>query len=211
LVLDELGAALSRGDGGHILGKVCTQGNPVERRIREMVFASCALMADVAVLGGCASNRLSEVKPASMPAAEPKNPVEEVGAKAEEIITQPARDVGIAEIAIPAPLAKASEDPYSLKGIRTCAQIAAAVIELNEVLGPDFVVGDKMNQNRAAKIAEAGGKTIVNALIPFRALVRELTGAAPAQRRLNAAIDAGYARRGFLRGVHRTRGCRTTF
>ena len=29
--------------------------------------------------------------------------------------------------------------------------------------------------------------------------------------RLAAAIDAGYARRGFLRGVHLTRNCKTSF
>ena len=63
----------------------------------------------------------------------------------------------------------------------------------------------------ADNLAEAGGKTVVNAIIPFRGLVRELTGAAPADRRLNAALDAGYARRGFLRGVHAKQGCRTTF
>ncbi|MEE3154506.1 MAG: hypothetical protein VX309_03150, partial [Pseudomonadota bacterium] len=55
---------------------------------------------------------------------------------------------------------------------------------------------------------EAGGKTIVNSIIPFRGLVREITGAAPAQRRLNTAIDAGFARRGFLRGAAISRGCR---
>jgi hypothetical protein len=52
---------------------------------------------------------------------------------------------------------------------------------------------------------------VVNALIPFRGIVREITGAAPAQRRLNAAIDAGYARRGFLRGLHYARHCRSNF
>jgi hypothetical protein len=52
---------------------------------------------------------------------------------------------------------------------------------------------------------------VVNTLIPFRGLIREISGAAPAQRRLNAAIDAGFARRGYLRGVLRTRGCKTPF
>ena len=71
-----------------------------------------------------------------------------------------------------------------------------------------FVAGAQTNENRASKIAEAGGKTIVNSLIPFRGLVREVSGAAPAQRRLNAAIDAGYARRGFLRGLAKAKGFR---
>jgi hypothetical protein len=85
------------------------------------------------------------------------------------------------------------------------------VKELNQVLGPDYQPGAKHQENRMAKLAEAGGKTVINSLIPFRGLVREVSGAAPAQRNLNAAVDAGYARRGFLRGVHATRQCRTRF
>jgi len=49
---------------------------------------------------------------------------------------------------------------------------------------------------------------VVNSLIPLRGLVREVSGAAPADRRLEAAIDAGLARRGYLRGLAVSRGCR---
>ena len=49
---------------------------------------------------------------------------------------------------------------------------------------------------------------MVNSIIPFRGIVRELTGAAAAQRRYADAIDAGYARRGFLRGLQTARRCR---
>lgn len=132
-----------------------------------------------------------------------------VGKKASEIVTQPARDVGAIQAEIPALLQAASRGPYSLSGVRTCAQISANIAQLTGVLGPDFTAGAAMQENYAGKVAEAGGKTLVNTIIPFRGLVRELTGAAPAQRRLNAAIDAGHARRGFLHGLHRARRCRT--
>jgi len=39
-------------------------------------------------------------------------------------------------------------------------------------------------------------------------VIREVSGAASAQRALQAAIAAGFARRGFLRGVYQTRGCK---
>ena len=45
-------------------------------------------------------------------------------------------------------------------------------------------------------------------IVPVRGLVREVSGAASAQRELEAAIAAGFARRGFLRGVYQTRGCK---
>ncbi|MNY53916.1 hypothetical protein D3C86_1897200 [compost metagenome] len=79
------------------------------------------------------------------------------------------------------------------------------------MLGADYVPGAETKENRAGKLAEAGGKSVINSIIPFRSVLREVTGAAPADRRLNAALDAGYARRGFLRGVHANRGCRTKF
>jgi hypothetical protein len=128
--------------------------------------------------------------------------------RAREIAGQPARDVGAARVTIPPVLAQAIANPYGPANTRSCAALAAGLRGLNAVLGPDFVAGADTNENRASKIAEAGGKTIVNSLIPFRGLVREMTGAAPAQRRLNAAIDAGYARRGFLQGLRQARKCR---
>jgi hypothetical protein len=135
----------------------------------------------------------------------------EVRKKSVDIGTQPVRDVGIMKRDVPPILIEAQNDPYGLKGLKTCKQLAAEVTRLNEVLGPDYVVGNEVKENRAGKLAEAGGKTVINTIIPFRGLVRELTGAAPADRRLNAALDAGYARRGFLRGVHAKQGCRTKF
>lgn len=169
------------------------------------------MAAAIMLLVGCASDRDKRrpAEAAGAPPAESESKIVEAGKEAGKIVTQPARDVGVAKTGMPDVLARASADPYSLKGLRSCGQIALAVQELNDVLGPDFVAGDEKKENRAGKIAAAGGKTIVNAFIPFRGLVREITGAAPAQRRLNAAIDAGFARRGFLRGVHQSRGCRT--
>jgi len=135
----------------------------------------------------------------------------QTGKKAGDIASQPARDVGVVKTEIPPLLEEASKDPYDLNGLKTCKQIIAAVVDLNEVIGPDFIASDDENADRAGKLAEAGGRTVVNSLIPFRGLVREISGAASAQRRLEAAVSAGYARRGFLRGVLRTRGCKTPF
>jgi len=124
------------------------------------------------------------------------------------IVAQPAHDVGLAKTKIPPVLEAARDDPYDMSGLRGCAQINSARRDLNDALGPDFDLKPNKKENRAGKLAEAGGKTVVNALIPFRGLVREISGAAPEQRRLNEAIDAGYARRGFLRGLAISRKCR---
>jgi hypothetical protein len=58
------------------------------------------------------------------------------------------------------------------------------------------------------QLAEAGGAMVVNSLIPFRGIVREVSGAAAKERRMRAAVNAGLARRGYLRGLAATKGCR---
>jgi len=131
--------------------------------------------------------------------------------RALEIGSQPGRDVGVMRREMPAILEEALADPYTLKGLKTCVQLAGEVRKLNEALGPDYIVGNEVKENRAGKLAEAGGRTVINSIIPFRGLVREISGAAPAERRLNAALDAGLARRGFLRGVHYKQRCKTKF
>jgi hypothetical protein len=128
---------------------------------------------------------------------------------AQQIVTQPARDVGVQRTEIPPVLVRATADPYSLDGLRTCAQLSTAIVELSSVLGADFDTPATPQGSEAERVAAAGGRAVVNSVIPFRSLVRELSGAADQQRRLEAAVDAGIARRGFLRGVHRARGCRT--
>lgn len=163
----------------------------------------------VGAAAGCAKNEPTTAS--GTPAPKSPSRLEQTGRTAGNIVTQPARDVGVARTEPSEVIAKAAADPYTLTGLRTCKQLSSAVIELNEALGPDFMAGNERKENRAGKIAEAGGKTVINTLIPFRGLVREISGAAPAQRRLNDAVDASFARRGFLRGIHRQRGCKTGF
>lgn len=157
-----------------------------------------------------ASTAHAQTKPPATP-DEPSGRWGEARQKAIDIGSQPARDVGMSKREIPPVLVKAFDDPYSLKGLKTCKALAAEVKSLNTTLGPDYVVGNTYEENRGGKLAEAGGKTIINSIIPFRGLVREVTGAAPADRQMNAAVDAGLARRGFLRGVHLKQGCKTKF
>jgi hypothetical protein len=181
-------------------------------RIRVLVAAAAVCMAGAAFAAPPPAGSTAQPAPAPTPtpAPAPPSPGSHVRDTAQDIVTQPARDVGVSKVKIPTVLAKASDAPYSLEGLKTCRQILGAVQELNLALGPDFHAGDKYQENRMAKLAEAGGTTVVNSFIPFRGLVREATGAAPADRRLRAATSAGYARRGFLRGVYLNRKCKPT-
>jgi hypothetical protein len=134
-------------------------------------------------------------------------PPQSTGKDAKEIVSQPVKDVGIQKTKIPPLLVEVSRNPYGTRGTATCGQISAAIADLNRVLGPDFSAAPP--SGKKSNVAKAGGAAVVNSLIPFRGLVREVSGAGPAERRLDAAVDAGIARRGFLRGLRQARGCGT--
>ncbi|MEP9358672.1 hypothetical protein [Sphingomonas sp. KR3-1] len=125
--------------------------------------------------------------------------------QAEDIAAQPAKDVGVVKTRIPPVLARAAKNPYSLSGLRKCADIRGAFDELSKALGPDFVADSDPAKSRKLKVT---GDTVAGLIVPFRGLVREVSGAASAQRALEAALAAGFARRGFLRGVYQSRGCK---
>jgi hypothetical protein len=139
---------------------------------------------------------------------EDAKPDDDTAKRAGDIVTQPVRDVGLSKKEIPPILLTATQAPYAAPKGKACSAISGEMAQLNAALGPDFGVGTENNENKVGKIAAAGGSWIVNSLIPFRGLVREVSGAASQERRLAAAVAAGMARRGYLRGLAQSRGCR---
>lgn len=123
------------------------------------------------------------------------------------ILLQPVRDAGFMNVEVPDPLVRASLDPYDLSEGASCSDVMAEIEDLNGFLGSDLTGEAGPREVRVERLAVAGGRAAVNSLIPFRTVVREISGAARAQRRLQSAIDLGYARRGFLRAVYRLRRC----
>lgn len=128
---------------------------------------------------------------------------------AEDVVTQPVQDVGIDKKDIPENLVRIQDKPYSLAGIRTCAQIRTAIADMDAVLGEDLDVPyeatrDDKRKDTAGKV----GGLIVNSIIPFRQVIREISGAAAQDRRYNAAVYAGVVRRSFLKGIGHQRGCK---
>lgn len=127
------------------------------------------------------------------------------GQVAQDAAMTPVEDVNLKKREIPPVLLSAQDDPYSAEGTRSCAQLRVAISELDAVLGADFDSGaETKNGLTAGRVA----KGVVASFIPFRGVIREVSGAAGAERRYNAAVDAGIARRGYLRGVARMRGCK---
>lgn len=127
---------------------------------------------------------------------------------AEEVARQPLEDVGVMKDKIPPILLNAEKAPYSIRGISTCTQYRKAVRDLDAVLGPDVDAVDAKGRPVAGRLAEAGAKSVVGSLIPFRGLVREVSGAASNDRKVAAAYVTGVARRSYLKGRAAARGCK---
>ncbi|WP_373486603.1 hypothetical protein [Blastomonas sp.] len=128
---------------------------------------------------------------------------------AEDVVTQPAEDLGIDKKDIPENLLKIQDKPYSLVGIRTCAQIRSAIGDMDAVLGEDLdVIAESSREEKRKNTAGRVGGLIVNSIIPFRSAIREISGAAAQQRRFNEAVYAGVVRRSFLKGIGHQRGCK---
>lgn len=121
--------------------------------------------------------------------------------------TQPLRDARIEKDKIPEILQLAASAPYSTTAIKNCAAIGAEVRQLDAALGLDVDQPAK-TKGEAAAIAAAAARGAVSAFIPGLGVVRVLTGADKAQRRVEAAVFAGAVRRGYLKGLGLQRGCR---
>ncbi len=138
-------------------------------------------------------------------AAEPEKPMNDRDVSASDVATTPLSDLNIKKGEIPQLLITAQEKPYDLSGISRCSQFAAAVGELDAVLGEDIdIAAVKNNRTSAGKVAQS----VVGAFIPFRGVIRELSGANSQDRKIQTAIYAGSVRRAFLKGVGQQRGCR---
>ena len=121
--------------------------------------------------------------------------------------TQPLRDTKIEKQKIPEILQLAASAPYSSVGTKSCASIAGEIAKLNTALGAD-ADATAPQKGEGAAVAAAGARTVVNTLIPGLGLVRVITGADKAQRRVEAAVYAGSVRRGYLKGLGLAKGCR---
>lgn len=99
-------------------------------------------------------------------AREPERPITESDPDVMDVAKTPTTDLNITREEIPPVLFVAWQKPYDLAGIHKCAEIAAAVKELDAALGPDF---DLPQETRGRISAGRVAKWMVGSLIPFAA------------------------------------------
>ena len=125
----------------------------------------------------------------------------------------PLTDLNLRRIEVP-PLLEAIKSPYEPIPVVTCMAIAASVVELTNILGPDSdappqpeaTLSDKAGSG-AANVTLGAVSSTMSDFIPFRSIVREATGASAHERKLRAAYERGVARRAYLKGVGAHLGC----
>lgn len=167
------------------------------RLIYPALIAACALLAFPATA--------QDKQQPTTDASAPDKPVTDKPVTAADVATTPLSDLNLRKQGIPAALSAAQARPYDRTGLGKCKEIAQAIAELDQSLGPDLDLpqtdGPKSTPGSVAKAAVAS-------FIPFRGLIRELSGANAQDHKVQDAIEAGLARRGFLKGYGEGRGCK---
>lgn len=135
---------------------------------------------------------------------QPDKPVTDQNVDARDVVSTPISDLNLKKDQIPPVLLAAQTAPYDVTRLGKCDQLDSAIAELNAVLGDDIdVPADPKQKVSAGRVAQAA----VGSFIPFRGLIREISGANEQDRRMLLAVQAGIARRAFLKGYGKGRGC----
>lgn len=125
--------------------------------------------------------------------------------------TTPLRDLNVMKVEIPAVLLEAVEDPYARPPRNwRCSTLVNLLRPLEAALGPDLdhpQEDDRDLADRGKQTALGVAGDLAGSAIPFRGVVRRLSGAASHDRRVQGAILAGSVRRAYLKGLGETRGC----
>lgn len=163
-----------------------------------MMMSATPFLKTASLIAGAALIASAAVSPAQAQ-VQPEVDAREVG-------MTPLRDLNLDPRDVPPLLTSAAADPYATKGLAQCSAIVTEIAALDDVLGADYDIAEA-NARRGrdnARIAQS----VVGAIIPFRGVLREVTGAADKDRELQAAYTGGMVRRAFLKGWGLGRGCR---
>ena len=160
---------------------------------------------------------------------------ETTASKSFKTATSPLDDFGLRQDEIPAPLLTALKNPYAGSPKMNCVQAREEIAALNEVLGPDMeaentdkplsplmVNADGVSLDTDAinidpeKIWNAGEDFAQDAVVgfvkaqtsflPFRSVIRQVTGANAHTKKIARAQEAGKLRRAYLKGMMQASG-----
>jgi hypothetical protein len=121
-------------------------------------------------------------------------------------VEEPLRDLSVLRDAPPPLLAEAAADPFRLSADADCEALTEEITALDRILGSDVdVPRDPADETFSATELLTGAVGGIWSL-PYRGIVRRITGANRREGELRQAILAGMVRRGFLKGAAQA-GC----
>ena len=124
----------------------------------------------------------------------------------------PLRDLNVIRTQVPDVLVQALADPYARPATKKCQELIGLLGPLNDALGADIDVPpteeERGMMERARPTALGAAAGLASDVIPFRGVVRQLTGAAKHDEYVQQAIIAGFSRRAYLKGLGEARGCK---
>lgn len=139
-------------------------------------------------------------------AADPPKPASEGDKTIGGAIAQPARDLNMLRDKIPPALTIAASAPYQPPA--DCQSADTEIATLTKALGQDIDAPNTSNGDNPAEALLSGAVRSTLSL-PFRGVVRRLSGAEKRDQAFRAAVLAGMVRRGYLRGVRTQMNCET--
>ncbi len=148
--------------------------------------AALSAIAVLAALSGCTTT------------ADPNAPRDPVG----DAVAQPFHDLSVVQGTLPPGLRAAAEEPY--RPPVDCAALRADLAALDGWLGPDV---DAPGAERESAAGLLGDVITGAASLPFRGVVRRMSGAHARDQAAAETLLAAMVRRGFLKGQRAARGC----
>jgi hypothetical protein len=125
-------------------------------------------------------------------------------ANVRDVAMTPLTDLNLANDPIPELLLAARANPYDDAGLRNCRDVRRLVGELDTVLGTDYDM--EAPADRAVSPGNIAQR-ILGSFIPFRGIIREVSGANEHERDFREAIAAGMMRRAYIKGRGQGLGC----
>jgi hypothetical protein len=154
--------------------------------------------------------------PDAKPDAKPSTRVQTTSeANSESVVgaaKAPLRDLNLIRTQVPDVLILALADPYARPKTRKCQELVTLIQPLNDALGEDLDVpptdAELSMYQRGRPVALGAMAGVASDVIPFRGVIRQLSGAAKHDQYVQAAIVAGFSRRAYLKGLGEARGCK---
>jgi hypothetical protein len=164
------------------------------------------ILSPLLLLGACATEEAAKTPATESAHAAAPTRGEQFG----DAVATPFNDLNLANTPIPPVLQEAKKNPYLAPQDQSCAALASQVQALDAVLAPDLDAVPLPGGGGAGMVENAGMSALrrtIEGFVPFRGVLRTLSGADRYADTVAASIVAGNIRRAYLKGLGQARLC----